>query len=121
MTAPNAIEHAAAERDLVRLLCSVLVKPVTRVELCRLVHPEKFVDLMHRVVFEEIRALGPVDSKRLLEVLPAKVTNRGFPEFDLDELLTPKLVSEEDIEKLFQGALRLVDVDESDEPPETIH
>ena len=122
MNAPNPTEHAAAERDLLRLLCSMLVKPVTRIELCRLVDPEKFVDLTQRIVFEEIRALGQVDAKLLLQMLPARVTNRGFPDFDLDGLLTPKLVSEEDIEKLFQSALRLIDVDEADESsPETIH
>jgi hypothetical protein len=121
MTVSNAIEHAEAERDLLRLLCSMLVKPVTRVELCRLVNPDKFVDPTQRIVFEEIRALGQVDAKLLLQLLPARVTNRGFPDFDLDELLTPKLVSEADIEKLFQSALRLIDVDETDETPDTIH
>ena len=123
MSVPNVTEHIAAERDLLRLLCSVLVKPVTRVELCRLVDPEKFVDATHRVVFEEIRSLGQVDAKLLLQLLPSRVTNRGFPDFDLDELLTPKLVSEQDIEKLFQSALRLIDVDDSDSPdiPETIN
>jgi hypothetical protein len=122
MNAPNPTERAAAERDLLRLLCSMLVKPVTRVELCRLVDPEKFVDPVQRVLFEEIRALGQVDAKLLLQMLPARVTNRGFPDFDLDELLTPKLVSEQDIEKLFQSALRLIEVDEATESsPETIH
>jgi hypothetical protein len=122
MTVSDFTEHAAAERDLLRLLCSILVKPVTRVELCRLVDPEKFVDATQRIVFEEIRALGQIDAKLLLQLLPARVTNRGFPDFDLDELLTPKLVSEQDIEKLFQSALRLIDVDEATETsPETIH
>ena len=121
-TVPNTSEHITAERDLLRLLCSVLVKPVTRVELCRLVNPDKFLDPIQRVLFEEIRALGPIDGKLLIEQLPARVTNRGFPDFDLDELLTPRLVSEQDIEKLFQSALRLIDVDESDDDPsETIH
>ena len=50
MTVSNSIERVAAERDLLRLLCSVLVKPVTRVELCRLVNPEKFVDATQRIV-----------------------------------------------------------------------
>jgi hypothetical protein len=125
MTVSNATEHAAAERDLLRLLCSVLVKPVTRVELCRLVDPAKFVEPLQRVLFEEIRALGTIDPKRLLESLPARVTNRGFPDFDLDDLLTPKLVSEQDIERLFQSALRLIEVDDSidsgEGSAETIH
>jgi hypothetical protein len=123
MSVSKASERIAAERDLLRLLCSVLVKPVTRVELCRLVDPSKFVDPLQRVLFEEIRALGPVDAKRLLQLLPARVTNRGFPDFDLDDLLTPKLVSEGDIEKLFQSALRLIDVDEDSATgsSETVH
>jgi hypothetical protein len=122
MNTSDATEHIAAERDLLRLLCSVLVKPVTRVELCRLVDAAKFVEPLQHVVFEEIRALGGVDAKELLQLLPARVTNRGFPDFDLEDLLAPKLVSEEDIEKLFQSALRLIDVDEDDDGPvETIH
>jgi hypothetical protein len=123
MSVSKASERIAAERDLLRLLCSVLVKPVTRVELCRLVDPSKFVDPLQRVLFEEIRALGPVDAKRLLQLLPARVTNRGFPDFDMDDLLTPKLVSEGDIEKLFQSALRLIDVDEDSGTgsTETVH
>ncbi len=125
MTASDSTEHIAAERDLLRLLCSVLVKPVTRVELCRLVDPTKFVEPLQRVLFEEIRALGAIDPKRLLESLPARVTNRGFPDFDIDDLLTPKLVSEQDIERLFQSALQLIDVDDSGDSlegsTETIH
>jgi hypothetical protein len=123
MMTSNASERIAAERDLLRLLCSVLVKPVTRVELCRLIDPAKFVEPVQRVLFEEIRALGPIDSKRLLQSLPERVTNRGFPDFDLEDLLTPKLVSEKDIERLFQSALRLIDLDDSSEGPssEPIH
>jgi hypothetical protein len=123
MMTSNASERIAAERDLLRLLCSVLVKPVTRVELCRLIDPAKFVEPVQRVLFEEIRALGPIDSKRLLQSLPERVTNRGFPDFDLEDLLTPKLVSEKDIERLFQSALRLIDLDDSSEDPssELIH
>ena len=122
MTVSDASEHIAAERDLLRLLCSVLVKPVTRVELCRLIDPAKFMEPLQGIIFEEIRALGAIDANRLLQLLPARVTKRGFPDFDLDDLLTPKLVSEQDIEKLFQSALRLIDVEEDTEgPAETIH
>ena len=123
MSVSNASERIAAERDLLRLLCSVLVKPVTRVELCRLVEPSKFLEPLQRVLFEEIRALGPVDARQLLQLLPGRVTNRGFPDFDLEDLLTPKLVSESDIEKLFQSALRLIDVDDdsSTGSTETVH
>jgi hypothetical protein len=113
MTVSSLTEHIAAERDLLRLLCSVLLKPITRVELCRLIPPTKFLEPLQRVLFEEIQAMGAIDSKRLLQLLPARVTNRGFPDFELQDLLTPKLVSEQDIERLFQNALRLIDVEDS--------
>jgi hypothetical protein len=68
------------ERDTLRLLCSVLIKSGTRLEICRLLDPAVFQDPLRRVVFEEIRALGAIESRRLREILPSKVTNRGFPD-----------------------------------------
>ena len=105
------------ERGALRLLCSVLIKPGTRVEICRLLDPGVFVDTLRRTVFEEIRALGFVESRRLRELLPARVTNRGFPGFDLAELLGAKLASEAEIEKLFESVLRLLEISDPVDPP----
>ena len=115
MNASHVTEHIEMERETLRLLCSVLLKPRTRVEICRLLDSNKFLEPLQRVVFEEIRALGPIDAKQLLQLLPARVTNRGFPDFDLQDLLSPKLVSEAQIEKLFHSALHLMDIDKSGE------
>jgi hypothetical protein len=103
------------ERNTLRLLCSVLLKPGTRLEICRLLDPGVFHDPLRRAVFEEIRALGAVESRRLRELLPARVTNRGFPDFDLHDFLAPHEVSEAEIDKLFEGALRLLDQSHPDE------
>jgi hypothetical protein len=103
------------ERDTLRLLCSVLIKSGTRLEICRLLDPAVFHDPLRRVVFEEIRALGTIDSRRLSEILPSKVTNRGFPDFDLHDFLAPHEVTEAEIDKLFESALQLLDVSHSDE------
>ena len=111
MTDAKIDDHEQMERDTLRLLCSVLLKPATRVEICRLLSSDKFHEPMQRIVFEEIRALGGVDAKQLLQLLPTRITNRGFPDFDLRHLLEPKLVSEEQIEQLFQSSLRLLDVE----------
>ena len=115
MNASHVTEHIEMERETLRLLCSVLLKPRTRVEICRLLDSSKFLEPLQRILFEEIRALGPIDAKQLLELLPARVTNRGFPDFDLQDLLSPKLVSEEQIERLFHSALHLMDIDKSGE------
>ena len=77
------------ERDTLRLLCSVLLKPATRVELCRLLEPDTFYEPLQRVIFEEIRALGAVDAKQLLQLLPGAHHESRVSRFRLEDLLTP--------------------------------
>lgn len=98
------------ETNALRFLCSVLIKGGTRGEICRLLDPSVFQDPLRRVVFEEIRELGSIDSRRLRELLPARVTNRGFPDFDLKSFLAPHEVTENEIDQLFESALHLLDL-----------
>jgi hypothetical protein len=98
------------ERRTLRLLCSELMKPVTRVELARLLDAELFIEALHRTVFEEIAAIGAVPSAKLRELLPARITNRGFPEFDLKEFLAPETVSKAEIEKMFETVLKMIEM-----------
>ena len=97
------------ERKTLRLLCSVLLKPVTRVELAGLLDAELFTETLNRTVFEEIAEIGAVSSKKLRELLPGRITNRGFPDFDLKEFLAPEMVSEAEIEKLFESVLKMIE------------
>jgi hypothetical protein len=103
------------QKNTLRFLCSVLIKSGTRLEICKLLDPSVFEDPLHRVIFEEIRDMGSIDSRRLRELLPARVTNRGFPDFDLRELLAPYEVSEREIDHLFESALQLLDLSHPDE------
>src|ERR1700676_3525559 len=98
------------ERDTLRLLCSVLIQPVTRVELARLLDASLFQEAVHRVLFEEIRSIGAVSSPKLRELLPGRITLRGFPDFDLKEFLSPDFVSAAEIEKLFASVLGMIEV-----------
>lgn len=107
------------ERNTLRFLCSVLIKGGTRGEICRLLDPGAFQDPLRRVVFEEIRELGSIDSLRLRELLPGRVTNRGFPDFDLKSFLAPHEVSEKEIDQLFESALQLLDLNHPNQ--ETLH
>src|SRR5207247_10335310 len=93
------------ERNTLRFLCSVLIKGGTRGEICRLLDPGVFQDPLRRVVFEEIRELGSIDSRRLRELLPARVTNRGFTDFDLKSFLAPQAASDKEIDQLLDSAL----------------
>lgn len=103
------------ERNTLRLLCSVLIKAGTRVEICGLLDAGVFQDPFQRVVFEEIRGLGAIESRRLRELLPARVTNRGFPDFDLHAFLAPHQVTEVEIENIFESVLQLLDQSHPDQ------
>lgn len=113
---PKSLDRGQMERNTLRLLCSVLVKPGTRLEICRLLHPQDFLDPLRRTVFEEVQSAGLVSSKQLRVSLPASVTGRGFTDFDLDKLLAPKLASEAEIEQLFESTLLLLKLGGSDHP-----
>jgi|HubBroStandDraft_4_1064222.scaffolds.fasta_scaffold385979_2 hypothetical protein len=97
------------ERNALRLLCSNLIKPVTRVELSGLLDPDLFDDPLHRTVLEEISALGPVAPPILRHMLPARVTNRGFPDFDLTAFLGDDSANEEQMEDLFRSVLEMIE------------
>ena len=98
------------ERKTLRLLCSVLLKPVTRVELAGLLDAELFTEALNRAVFEEIATIGVVSSAKLRELLPTRITNRGFPDFDLKEFLAPEMASEAEIETMFKSVLKMIEM-----------
>jgi hypothetical protein len=103
------------ERNTLRLLCSVLIKPGTRLEICRLLHSHDFLDPLRRTVFEEVQAAGLISSKQLRASLPVRVISR-VADFDLDKLLAPKLASEAEIEQLFESTLHLLKLGGADDP-----
>jgi hypothetical protein len=100
------------ERDALRLLCSDLISPETRVQLAGLLNDRSFGDELNRVVYGEIVGVGPVPARRLRELLPGRVTLRGFPDFELKDFLKHE-GAEDDIDKLFESLLGL-----TEEPPD---
>jgi hypothetical protein len=92
-----------------------LIKSGTRLEFCRLLDPAVFQDALHRAVFEEIRGLGSIESRRLRELLPGRVIRRGFANFNLRDFLAPYEVTEKEIDQLFESALTLLDRSHPDE------
>jgi hypothetical protein len=110
MVPGHQVSHERLGRNTLRLLCSVLIRPITRVELSTLLDPSLFFDVLDRVVFEEISRLGAISSSRLRELLPGLITNRGFPDFDLTEFFGPGEVSEKQIEELFESTLRMIEL-----------
>jgi hypothetical protein len=100
------------ERDAMRLLCSELIDAETRERLAGLLQGYAFVDILNGAVYEAIVETGPVTPRRLPELLPGRVTNLGFADFDLKEYLGQS-GGEEDLDKLLESLLDLTEL-----PPE---
>jgi len=108
MGASNGSSRAHLERDALRLLCSELIEPETRVRLTGMLQAELFAGDLNRVVYEEILRAGAVPTRRLKEWLPGRVTLRGFPDFELSDVLG-KNGTDEDVDKLFESLLELTE------------
>lgn len=108
MAASYGSSRAHLERDTLRLLCSELIEPETRVRLTSMLRTDMFADDLNRMVFEEIVRAGAVAARRMKEWLPGRVTLRGFPDFELSELLGQPGAAE-DIDKLFESLLELTE------------
>ena len=104
-------------RNALRLLCSVFVRPAARVRLSKLLDASLFSEVLDRVVFEEISRSGAVSSSRLRELLPARITNRGFPDFDLSEFLGHGEATKKEIEKLYRSTLKMIELRHGDAGP----
>lgn len=97
------------EKDALRLLCSALIPPTTRVQLNGQLANCVFSRDLNRVVYEEIAALGEMPARRLRELLHAHMTNRGFPDFDLNEFLGRREAMDDEIDKWFESLLELIE------------
>lgn len=115
MNIQDSTNRTDLSKNTLRLLCSVLIKSGTRLEICRLLDPAVFKEPVELAVFEEIRTLGSIESRRLRELLPERVIHRGFPDFNLHEFLSPYEVTEKEIDHLFECALLLLDQSHPDE------
>ncbi len=76
---------------------------------------ELFVNDLHRVVYEEMREMGQLTAREMRSLLPARITNRGFPDFDWNEFLGAKVASETEIEELYASVLRMIEVRHRDD------
>jgi hypothetical protein len=96
------------ERDALRLLCSELLEAGARVQLAGLLRNYLFADDLNHAVYESIVNVGAVSARRLRELLPGRVTNMGFPDFELKDYLG-RNGETDDIDKLFEHLLELTD------------
>lgn len=109
MISRNNDSREQLEKDALRLLCSDLIPAATRVQLSGQLANYEFCRDLTRVVYEEIALLGDVPAGRLRELLPARMTNRGFPDFELNQFLGRREGMHDEIEKSYESLLELIE------------
>jgi len=109
MISGNNDSREYLENDALRLLCSDLIPAATRVRLSGQLSNYRFCRDLARVVYEEITAPGETPARRLRELLPARMTNRGFPDFELNQFLGRRKGMDDEIDKWFESLLELIE------------
>jgi hypothetical protein len=108
MIQSRKITREECERNAIRLLCSDLILPATRMRLAGLLKQYVFGDNLNDAVYEAILSLGAVSARRLRELLPGRVTNLGFPDFEMKDYLGQPGATD-DIDRLFESLLALTE------------
>ncbi len=93
-------ERLDLEQQVLRILCHPRTDPTSRYGISLALPSVHFREPSNRIVFEEIRAAGTIPWDRLRELLPARVNNRGVPDFDFDRLFAEENAALEDAQEM---------------------
>jgi DnaB helicase-like protein len=100
----------SVEWELLRLLCDGNLAPGLRAEYCAQLTSDHFVDVTHRIIFEEIRSVSspqhPATAELLREHLPGRVTARGFPDLEFESLFGSDCSGRDEAATLIQKAYK---------------
>ena len=105
MPFPLSRERLDLEWKVLCSLCRANIDPTSRYGISLALQPVHFREPSNRIVFEEIRALGAIPRDRFRELLPARVNNRGVPDFNFDSLFAAENVTLEELKEI-AGAVR---------------
>lgn len=89
-----------AERQVLCFICQGTFAASALEEAIQLLAAHRFRDPMHHVVFEIVSTLPSRDPALIREHLGARLTNKGFPEFDFKRLFEPHGLSSEEAMRL---------------------
>jgi hypothetical protein len=88
---PNS-EHS--ERAIISALCQNALPPEQRAQVMHQLTRYRFADPQHQIIFQALSGLPHVETTRILELLPGRVTNLGLPDVNLDTFFTPQIFDE---------------------------
>ena len=88
---PYDARQALVDSELLVLRAICQGTPQKRVwaESIEILNDYRFRHPDHQVIFETLREINTDDPRIIHGLLPARLTNKGFPTIDLDELFVP--------------------------------
>jgi len=92
---PSSVDN---ERQVLRALCQGALDSRAALNTLR---SYRWRESLHQVIFDLLITNPGANADLMQEQLPALLTRRGFPDFDLT-WLQPKTVTEKDLERLIQ-------------------
>lgn len=99
-------EVRAAERELLRHLCTAALTGPEGEEAIRFLGTYPFQDVIHEQVFHALRELGIGRPGLVREQLPARLTQKGFPDIDFESFLVPPSAAGVSVEELVEPLRR---------------
>ena len=87
------------ERKLLRALCQRALRSGASLNTLR---SYRWREPLHQVIFDFLISMPGANADLIQEQLPAHLTRRGFPDFDLS-WFRPDTPAEEDVDRLIQG------------------
>lgn len=102
MADPELADTAEKERRVLRALCQGTFEGNVRASARALLAGYRWREPLHQVIYEAILAI-PGDTPGVIQSeLPARLTRRGFPDFQLDDLFRSQNLSKDEVEGLMR-------------------
>jgi hypothetical protein len=92
-----------SERQVLRALCQGAFIGAALESAIQLLAAYRFRDPIHLVVFEIVSTLPSREAGVIREQLAARLTNKGFPDFDFNRLFEPHRLTSEEALHLIRG------------------
>ena len=95
------------ERLVLRALCTGTPQGPVRKTARRLLRNYSWREPVHRVIFEALECIPSDLPEDIRSRLPARLTLKGYPAVDFEDLFQPHSLSKEEAERLFRELLKL--------------
>lgn len=91
-----------SERAILSALCQNALLPERRALVVRQLMRYRFADPQNQVIFQALASLPTVESARIQELLPSRVTNLGLPVVNLESFFVAQPFDEVTVDRHMQ-------------------